>query len=90
MSRKATILLRQLTNTQTLITAIEANLPGITKIKSYERNFSATKTEYQQFGDVAGKYLKLLEKELDLAESLDSIEGNSGGSYLAEFGSREE
>lgn len=88
MSELNASLVRQLEQVRARISEIEQALPAISKLKSFQIDFQAARTEFQEFGAVAAEYRQLLATELRLADAVDRINGRSasaGGSYLASF-----
>jgi len=88
MSELNASLSRQLEQVRLRIGEIETALPQIIKLKAFQIDFQAARTEFQEFGAVAAEYRQLLATELRLAESVDRISGKSaagGGSYVASF-----
>lgn len=83
MSRLS-VLQSQLTKVESRISEIEAKYPGILAVKSYSASTSLgpSKTN-QDFGPVAREYESLLNRQLDLATEIDTIQNAAGGSFVA-------
>ena len=88
MSRLKIALEDNLSKIVARIGEIEKEYPDIIRVKSYSRDYSANKTDYQDFGEVSGEYSNLLKNRLQVCAELDVLEGNSGGTSYAAFGAQ--
>lgn len=82
---KLTRLQSQLSKIQARIADIETHYPTIVRYKSYSHNFGEASAAYQEFGQVAQEYRRLLADEEALQDRIDELQGDGGGSAVVEF-----